>query len=355
MIKKSHIVFPIFILMSSTFFLTNCGNEKKSKVDESIIESIDPKIELLRFDQDLFNAANSEEVLALEKKYPDFYPVYMYQIMAGITGMADVKAEEAASNIIKNFTTVTDFGIWLKNRADTVFPTLDPFKKDLTNAMKHYRYHFPKDTIPRFITFLSPLVVNFPVVEGKNQIGIGLDMYLGNDFKVYHSYNLADQFPNYRIRKMRKEYMLRDLLTAMSEKKIKTAMSSKRLIDEMIHEGKILYMVDALIPETDDSIKMGYTSEQMEWAEENESQIWAALVDSKALYTTEPDEIRDYISDGPFTTAKGFGAGTAPRTGAYIGWQIIKKYMELNPEMSIEKMLLLNDSDLIMTKARYKP
>jgi len=355
MIKKSNIVLPLLILISIPLFLINCGHESENKIDNSVIQSIDLKIELLRFDQDLFNAKNADEVLALEKKYPDFYPVYMYQLMAGITGQADVAKEDAALNILKNFTTVTDFGLWLKNRADTVFPSLNPFEEGLTLAMKHYKYHFPKDTIPKFVTFLSPLVVNFPVIEGKNQMGIGLDMYLGSDFKVYHSYNLADQFPNYRIRKMKKEYLLRDLLTAISENKIKTAMSSKRLIDEMIHEGKILYLVDALIPETSDSIKMGYTSEQMEWAEENESQIWAALIDAKALFTTEPDEIRDYISDGPFTTAKGFGAGTAPRVGSYIGWQIVKKYMQLHPEIKMDAFLALTDSDKIMTEARYKP
>lgn len=355
MIKKSHIVLHLLILLVVACLLGNCGKKSQNNIDNETLESIDVKIELLHFEQDLFNAKNASEVLALEKKYPDFYPVYMYQLMAGITGQANVSPEEAATNILKNFTTVPDFGLWLKNRCDTVFPTLEPFREELTKSMKLYKYHFPGDTIPQFITFLSPLVVNFPVIEGKNQMGIGLDMYLGSDFKVYHSYNLADQFPNYRIRKMKKDYLLRDLITAISENKIKTPMSSKRLVDEMINEGKILYLVDALIPETGDSIKMGYSSEQMEWAEENESQIWAAMVDSKALYTTEPDDIRDYISDGPFTTAKGFGAGTAPRVGSYIGWQIVKKYMELHPEITLAKLLTLTDSDKIMTDARYKP
>ncbi|MCB9251415.1 MAG: hypothetical protein H6605_03055 [Flavobacteriales bacterium] len=354
MIKKNQKFLNLVVLLL-TFSISGCNNQPERKVEEIIEKDIDLKISIKRFDQDLFNAKTTEDVLALKNKYPDFYPVYMYQIMQGITGNYDVSDKEAASNILANFTSIPDFGLWLKNRADTIFPNLNDLEKDLTAAMKRYKTLFPKDTLPEFITFLSPLVVNFPLIDGTHKMGIGLDMYLGSDFKVYHSYKLADQFPNYRVRKMRKEYLLRDLITAISNLKIPTNGNKGRVLDEMIQEGKILYMTSSLIPETPDSILMGYNPEQIIWANENEHLSWLTLVDSKVLYSTDPDDVRDYTNDGPFTTAKQFGFGTAPRIGSFIGWKIIQQLMTKNPEMNIHDLLKMNDSDEIITKAVYKP
>lgn len=354
MIKKINKVLLILFLFSITILFQHCTSVHTDETEKVNTEKINLTLQLQRFDTDLFNCKNAQEIVSLEKKYPDFYPVYMYQIMGDITE-TNQSALEAAANLMRNFSTVPEFGLGLKQRVDSVFPTLEPFKQELTAAMKRYKYYFPNDTIPGFITFISPLRINFPFIEGRNLMGIGLDMYLGSDFKPYHSAQLADQFPNYRIRKMRKDYLIRDLITALCENKLKPLGNSSRLLDEMIYEGKILYMVNALIPETEDSIKLGYTQAQLKWANQNESQIWAALVDSKVLYITEPDEIRHYINDAPFTTAKGFGMGTAPRIGSFSGWNIIKKFMLKNPEISLSQLLALTDADDILNKSKYKP
>jgi len=354
MIKNFNKAFLILLLLFVPLILTQCTNENRN--DAAVIDTDNIKLllDFKRFDLDLFSAKNAQDIAALEKKYPDFYPVYMYQIMGDITE-TDQSALVAAANLMRNFSTIPDFGLGLKQRADSVFGNLESFKLELTEAMKRYKFIFPADTIPSFVTFISPLRINFPVIEGKNIIGIGLDLYLGSNYKPYHSFNLADQFPGYRIRKMRKEYLLRDLITAICQNKLKPLGNNSRLIDEMIFEGKVMYMVNELIPETNDSIKLGYTPDQIKWANQNESDIWAALVDSKVLYVTEPDEIRHYINDGPFTTAKGFGAGTAPRIGVYSGWQIVKKYMAKNPNVTLTQLLIDMDADRILNKSKYKP
>ncbi len=361
MIKKIYKAAFLLFLFSIGFFLVRCTPETDKQIDEVNTSEIKLTLKFERFEQDLFKANNASEIAALEKKYPDFYPVYIYQLMGDIT-QPNQSTIEAAANLMRNFTTIPDFGLVLKHRSDSVFEDIEPFKVELTEAMKRYKYYFALDTIPKFITFLSPFRINFPVIEGRNQIGIGLDMYLGSNFMPYHSPQIADQFPGYRVKKMRKEYLLRDLLTAMAETKLIKVMAetkpldnNSRLIDEMIFEGKMLYLVDALIPETPDSIKLGYTQQQMKWANENESSIWAALVDSKILYSTEPTKIRDFINDGPFTTAPGFGAGTSPRIGAYTGWQIVKKYMNKNPTITLQQLLAETDSDDILNKSKYKP
>ncbi len=354
MIKIINKAPSLLLLLLITLFFSHCTDGTKDESEAIDTDKIKIKLKFTRFDEAIFNAKNPQEIADLENQYPDFYPVYMYQLMGDIT-QTDQSALEAAANLMRNFTTVPEFGLGLKHRADSIFPSFEPFKKELTEAMKRYSYFFPADTIPEFITFISPLRINFPIIEGKNQIGIGLDMYLGSDYKPYHSFQLADQFPAYRVRKMRKEYLLRDLITAMCVNKLKPIETKTRLLDEMIYEGKIACMVKAILPQTPDSIIMGYTPSQIAWATENESEIWAALVDSKVLYITEPDEIRHYINDAPFTTAKGFGSGTAPRIGSFTGLQIMAKYMAKNPSLTLQQILMENDADLILNKSKYKP
>ena len=39
------------------------------------------------------------------------------------------------------------------------------------------------------------------------------------------------------------------------------------LMQKMIYNGKILYFMDATMPDVPDSLKIGYTSQQQKWAE----------------------------------------------------------------------------------------
>jgi hypothetical protein len=353
MIKKINKAALILLLLSVSFLISHCTSENDTKEAAIDIENIKFKLHFERFDNDIFQAKTAEEILKLEAKYPDFYPVYMYQIMGDITN-GNRDPLKAASNWMQGFGTIADFGLGLKQRVDSIFPTLEPYKLELTKAMKRQLYYFPKDTIPTFVTFVSPLRYEFSNIEGCHMMGIGLDMFLGSDFGPYHFVN-PDEFPNYRIRKLRPDYLLPNTIKAFCQTRMPELANQSRLIDDMIYEGKLLYWVNALIPETEDSLKLGYTPNQLKWAQQNESEVWAALVDTKVLYTTQPEEIKHYINEAPFTTANGFGMGTAPRIGAYVGWQIIKKYMSKNPKITLAQLLAEKDTDKILTQSKYKP
>jgi hypothetical protein len=41
--------------------------------------------------------------------------------------------------------------------------------------------------------------------------------------------------------------------------------------------------------------------------------------------------------------------------GEWTGWQIVRKYAERNPEMSLAEIMKLDDSQDILSGARYKP
>ena len=43
------------------------------------------------------------------------------------------------------------------------------------------------------------------------------------------------------------------------------------------------------------------------------------------------------------------------RTANYIGWQIVRAYMERYPSTTLKNLIDLKDSQMLMEKSKYKP
>jgi len=113
-----------------------------------------------------------------------------------------------------------------------------------------------------------------------------------------------------------------------------------------------LYL-DAVLPQTPDSLKICYPARKLEWAQKNEANIWAFLVGNQLLYTTDYQTQSSLIQDGPFTT--GFSKESPSRLGVFIGWQIMHSYLRRHPETSLEQLLQITDSQKILQESGYKP
>ena len=114
----------------------------------------------------------------------------------------------------------------------------------------------------------------------------------------------------------------------------------------------MLYL-DAVLPDTPDSLKICYTGKKLEWARQNEESVWAFLVGNKLLYTTDYKTQVKLIQDGPFTT--GFSDQSPARLGIFIGWQIISSYVQQHPEVSLQQLIRMTDSQKILQESAYKP
>ncbi len=80
------------------------------------------------------------------------------------------------------------------------------------------------------------------------------------------------------------------------------------------------------MPETADTLKTGYTKNQLDGCYKNEQTIWSFFVQNDLLFTTDPSLIKDYMNDAPQTQA--FGQDSPGFIGQFVGWQIVKKWME---------------------------
>jgi len=178
---------------------------------------------------------------------------------------------------------------------------------------------------------------------------VALDVYLGKDFFLYPYLGL----PHYKIRCMAPEYLTVDIMKALYFEEVWTNPKQKTLLDRMIDGGKLLYYLDAIFPETPDSLKICYTTEKLKWAEENEEQVWAFIVQNELLYSTDFKTQSNLIQDGPFTT--GLSNESPARLGHFIGWKIVRAYMARHSDTSLQELVELDDAQLILQNSGYKP
>jgi hypothetical protein len=123
-------------------------------------------------------------------------------------------------------------------------------------------------------------------------------------------------------------------------------------LDRMILNGKILYFLDAMLPFEEDEIKISYTNEQLDWCHSHEANLWQFFIENELLYETEITLINKFFNDGPFT--RGF-EGSPARLGSWMGWQIVRAYMNQNPEISLQQLLDETNSQKILSGSDYKP
>jgi hypothetical protein len=62
--------------------------------------------------------------------------------------------------------------------------------------------------------------------------------------------------------------------------------------------------------------------------------------------------INKFMMDGPFT--RGF-EGSPSRLGAWIGWQIVRAYMDKKPEGSMPELFRESEARRILVESGYKP
>lgn len=239
--------------------------------------------------------------------------------------------------------------IYIYEKTQEVYPNLDILENQLAEAYSYYLYYFPEQSLAAVYTYISDLYYEAPVFKTDSALVIALDVYLGRDFPLYQHLGL----PLYKIRRMDAAHLPVDVMKEMYFSNLAVNSRQRTLLDRMISSGKMLYYLDAVMPNTADSLKIGYTAKKLEWARLNEESVWAFLVANELLYSTDYKTQTKLIQDGPFTT--GFSNESPSRLGVYIGWQIVRSYMNQNSDTSLNQLLQMTDAQKILQESAYKP
>lgn len=323
---------------------TACSHNRLKDADISKV-SFSP-VTILRLDQDI-HATKPDSFRAVTKamieKYGNFYNSFIFNIV-NLGG-----AQDSVFAALKRFVTDPDMN-QVYNAVQKTYSNeeIKKLEEEFTKSFTYFKYHFPKQEMPqKFVSFISGW--NYNVTTMDSCLGISLDMYMGKDHKYYQLL----QWPRYKVRTMSREYLVSDAMRGWIIHCFDQNETQNNLINHMIFYGKIYYALDAVLPFEEDSIKIGYTTAQMEYCTQYKKNLWAHFSEKDRLFKNDLKELAPYVSEGPFTSA--IGKQCPPRIGMYIGWQIVRSYMDKNPEITLEQLMNETDANKILNKSKYKP
>jgi len=275
-----------------------------------------------------------------EEQYGELFDLYALNIIS----VGSPKSPEFPEELTK-FITHPDMR-FVYERVMAVFPDLNEIESGLGKAFYNYSKAFPDRDIPSVYTLISGL--NESMIVTETAIAIALDKYLGKDEDIYFRMDL----PSYMRQVMDRKYIVRDCMENWITTEFPFNDSINNLLANIIYKGKIMYALHKLLPEAPDSLIFGYTPSQMRWCYNNTEQMWRHLVENKMLFITDHFAISKLINPAPFSFSSTIDS--PGRAVTWLGYKIVTSYMKRN-KVSLEVLLLDDDYQKILDKARFKP
>ena len=332
--KEKYCLFVLTLAIACFSCTESDGYKKKLKVP---FKNLEPQeVEILEYNKALFgiDTANfDEEIRLMAPKFKDL--------------LGD-SLDFLGVMFLKDFVTDT-FIMKINELVEKTFPNPDFISGKVKDVYQHLNYYYPEIKLPPTYTYVSGInYENGPVMISPEAVMISLDFYLSNKDLVYDKVGM----PRYVSRRCQPAALTRDLAEAIYYSYIFMDIKAKNVLKEMIDRGKKYYFIEAMDPVLNDSILLGYSAQQMEWAQDNEGQIWASVVGNNMLYANGFEQYRLLFNDGPFTAA--FSENAPARLGDFVGLQIIRSYMS-NNDVTLQNLMENTDYQDIFQRSQYKP
>lgn len=309
------------ILLLSLF---SCDKQSET---EAKIEQIDAEFDVIRFDRK-FAEATEESLPDLKSDYPFLFPE-QYPDSVWVQKLNDSIQKEIETEVSKEF------------------PEFSDQTDELHSLFQHVKYYFPDFQVPDVITITSEVDYKNKSLYTGDYLFVALDTYLGEEHKFYIG------IQEFLKKNFRKQQISVDAAEEIAMNYVPKA-ESRTFLSHMLYYGKLLYLKDKFIPFKSDAEKIGYSEEGLEWAKANEDQIWRYFIENELIFDTDSQLYERFLYPAPFSKFYlQLDAESPSRLGQYIGWNIIRSYMDKN-DVSITKMLNTSAEE-IFNKANYKP
>ncbi len=238
----------------------------------------------------------------------------------------------------------------LQEKVAIQFPDLSALRPDVEAALEHFRYYYPASSSRvRVITYISGLDWEYPVIAADSVYFIGLDLFLGAD-TVY------DQFPRYIASRFDPAYLGPKLARILAEPLVVIDRSSGSFLSQILYEGRVLYLMEAFLPQAEKYRLMEYTRDQYNWCVQHEEEVWTYFVEEELLFSDDNELYGRFIAEAPFSKFyKKVDRESPGRVGRWIGWQIVRAYMEAHPGTSVQELARLSNAQELFRNAQYKP
>ena len=302
--------------------------------DHPDVELPEVKIRVNRLEKELFDSQDIRDVEIFLENYGE--------MAARIFHLNEYPNEKILAERILGLVQ-NEFIDTLYREADEAFEQ-PLFEERMNTSLSRLKYYFPEMEVPKIQTIVSGLYNDLAV--SKDFIIIGLDFFIGEKA----SYR-PKEVPRYILRRYDAKHMLPTILKFFIADYCSSG-DEETLLSEMVDYGKIYYLLGSIMPCTPDDLILGFTPKEIRDVYAYQELIWSRIIEKEWLYVTDEFTKKKILGERPKTIE--LGNECPGRVGAWIGWQIVKHYMD-ETESTMQELMINRNHHEIFVKSKYKP
>jgi gliding motility-associated lipoprotein GldB len=334
--------FWIAILFTAALFSCKDKKPESNVIEKQVIkpeeaEEVVVTADIIRLDKQLLAMKTKEDMEHILVSNPPFFKQYL-------RGVAKKPMPEDIEHMFGYYNNagLRNFG----REVEATWGDMKQFKSDLASTFQLMEYYITDFKEPKIYTIYSGLMEP-DISFSDSAIVVCLDWYLGP--KASFKPNLYE----YMLGRYDKPYLLPMIALGISTKFNKNNPADETLLAEMIYYGKAHYFVERVMPDLEDSLNIGYSSKELKSIDANLPLIWGHFIDKKILFESSRKVVEQYTGEGPFVNE--ISNDCPGRIGRWLGWQIVRKYMNTHPEVTLQELMNQKDAGKIFKESGYKP
>lgn len=310
--------------------------------DDIDVSASTVQVKITRVEKELMDIRTPQDAHAFLTKYPDlakqFFAIDHYPKKEILETNLSKLAQDTAINVIYKQTQET-------------YDNIEDLESQFAAAFSHIKHYYPTFKAPKVYSIITGLGVETYVSDSL--IVLSLDYFLGNKAKYKPRDPSGLLFPDYILKRYKREYIVPACMLYISNKYNKVDMLENTLLADMIYFGKAYQFVRTMMPCIPDSLIVGYTGQQLKDTEEHEGLIWSFFVDKKLLYETSHFIKNKYTGERPYTAE--IGPKCPGKIGTWLGWQIVQDYQKAKPETTFPALMESKSAKTLFLDSKYKP
>lgn len=313
----------LFLIFAAfTVFISSCGENKPTV-----------EVKIRRFERELLAVKSQDEMAALLLKNEDIVKS-LYRTFPDDTAFVSHLYYLSSHPETRK----------LYDQTQNTFGELEDLQKQFKEAFKNIKADYPEFKEPKIVTTFSGLENDLFVSD--TLIIIALESFLGPK-ALYR----PDQ-PNYILKRYSKEYIVPTVIRYLSNSYNKLDPKDQSFLADMLFFGKSLEFTKEMLPNTPDSLIIGYSALELTETWSAQDLVWAHVVDKNLLYNPNPHLKEKYFGERPAVAE--IGPKCPGRIGQWLGWRIIQRYRTENPKVTFQELMANANPAEILRESKYR-
>jgi gliding motility-associated lipoprotein GldB len=316
------------ILSAIVAFFASCNSDSTADVSNVAVN-----VEVRRFEREIMSVKSKEELTALFMKNPG-YVKSLYRTFPDDTALVSHLYYLVNHPETKK----------LYNQSQEHFGELELIKKDFELAFKHLKHYYPEFKEPKIYTTFTGLENDLFVSDSL--IIIALEAFVGP--KAHYR---PDQ-PNYILKRYEQGYIVPTVIRFLSNSYNLVDSQDQSFLADMLFFGKSLEFTKTMMPNTPDSLIMGYSENKLAETWVAQDLVWAHFIDKQLLFEKKPGIKEKYFGERP--NVPEIGPECPGRIGQWVGWRIIQQYRKEKPKISFQELMANKNAQEIFNESKYR-